>query len=1475
MTPPRTSQFAAPVRPAPQRGNPHEALRHHVVTAVLVSHDGARWLGSVLEALLSQRRPVQRVVAVDTGSRDTSVDLLETALGPDQVLHRKRSTGYGAAVAFGLKSSAPVAYDEFGYESGLTPVEWIWLLHDDSAPAPDALGQLLLTAEDFPDAVVIGPKIRGWYDRRQLLEVGATVAANGRRWTGLERNEHDQGQHDESRPVLSVSSAGMLVRRDVWDRLRGFDRSISLFRDDLDFCWRVNNAGHKVVVAPDAVVFHAEAAARERRRVSAGANRPHLLDRGHALYAVAVNRATRFWPFLYFRLVLGSLLRAIGFVFAKSPGTAADELFAVAGFAMRPDRILRGRSSRRKIRAAEPQDLQEFFPPRGALIRNAFDTFWTQLRGDPGAFEQESTSRHRTVESGPVSEESEALETDSAALIKRLLRTPIVAVGLGLTVIALIAARSLLFGGVLAGGALLPAPGGASDLWNEYLAGWHPVGLGSTAAAPPYVALVAILATILAGKADLAVAVLLIGSVPLAGLSASRALRRVTPSPSLRIWGGYAYGLMSVATGAIASGRLGTAVAVAVLPLVVTTATEAIGSPTRPGSTRSAWTCAFLLSVAAAFDPVIWLLALGFAALSVLTVVWRARSNVFATVIRMVIVLGMPMAVLMPWSFTLLKHPAYFLVEPGLTGAGLDTPAPTPIGLLLGDPGGPGTYPAWIAVGLLLAALAALLRGTRRRIVVSAWALAIVGFGSAVAISHVQITPPGAGHTTPLWPGVSAAMLGLGLITATIVGAEGVRERIASAAFGWRQPLTVLVVVVAALAPVGAGAWWLFQGAQGPVARIPAQILPLYVAAEGQTAGSPRTLILTGGADGSIDYNLVRGTGPTLGDADIPVPAAETSELNQVVSNLLAGSAVNAIAGLGALDIEYVLVGSTVPAGVTQTLDGLPGLIEHSVMQGGSQQYGVWSIDLSTANVALGRIYLTDSAQNNMLPITYQCGGSVPAGTARACSQQVGATVVVPPGPAGRVLILSEQASSGWSATIGGQKLTAANVGGPDDLQGWQVPSGGGTVTIGYHSYAHTGLLIGEGVAALIAMIMALPFGRRADEPDEDELIEAGLEEPKPETPDEPDGPAGGPGGPGGAAGELGFEPEPERRPEPEPERIGSGEYPQAVPEWAGQAEPAVAASAETGAQRYTNAELGYEPEGYEEQQRYPAAAEAEGYQSGSYEAQQYPAEQYQTGQYQTAQYQESEYAAPGYESGQYETGRYEAGQQYEAGPAESGQYYPEQQQYGAGQQYGSEQQQQYSPEPQYGAEYAADPAAAGGSGAYESAPQYAAQQPEPAAEYGQDAYTAPGYPADQYAATGQYSTDQYPSGQYSTEQYAADQYAPDQYSAPQQSAPQYGGADPYASGQYPATPYAGAQNEADQYPQDPYSAGTYLDNPYDPAAGQAPAGYPEAAAPGYAVPEQRQPDESGQHPAEYGYDYQYEYDRNGTGHREQDGWDR
>ncbi len=71
---------------------------------------------------------------------------------------------------------------------------------------------------------------------------------------------------------------------------------------------------------------------------------------------------------------------------------------------------------------------------------------------------------------------------------RRLLTSPSLLAFILLLVVALAAGRSLIGSGPLGGGSLVPSWGGASDLWGTYLQSFHPDGIGSSAAAPPWLA---------------------------------------------------------------------------------------------------------------------------------------------------------------------------------------------------------------------------------------------------------------------------------------------------------------------------------------------------------------------------------------------------------------------------------------------------------------------------------------------------------------------------------------------------------------------------------------------------------------------------------------------------------------------------------------------------------------------------------------------------------------------------------------------------------------------------------------------------------------------------------------------------------------------------------------------------------------------------------------------------------------------------
>ncbi|HBJ72164.1 MAG TPA: hypothetical protein DDY88_00260, partial [Actinobacteria bacterium] len=112
--------------------NPSQPRRHHHVTAVLVSHDGATWLPAVLTTLANQVRQPNAFVGVDTDSNDQSPALLRASLGLDRVITTDRTAGFVQAVAAGLEHVGQVRVEQSPDAGEL--ITWVWLLHDDSAP---------------------------------------------------------------------------------------------------------------------------------------------------------------------------------------------------------------------------------------------------------------------------------------------------------------------------------------------------------------------------------------------------------------------------------------------------------------------------------------------------------------------------------------------------------------------------------------------------------------------------------------------------------------------------------------------------------------------------------------------------------------------------------------------------------------------------------------------------------------------------------------------------------------------------------------------------------------------------------------------------------------------------------------------------------------------------------------------------------------------------------------------------------------------------------------------------------------------------------------------------------------------------------------------------------------------------------------------------------------------------------------------
>jgi GT2 family glycosyltransferase len=907
------------------------------VSVVLVSHDGERWLPTVLEGIASQLAPVAHVVAVDTGSKDASAELLEGAFGCDCVVAMPSSTTFPAALQAGLDR-----LDLMGADT-----EWVWVLHDDSSPHPEALLALLAGAADDPEADVLGPMLREWPSLKRLLELGVTISRTGRRETGLERGEYDQGQYAEPKHVLAVNTAGMLVRRRVLDELAGLDDELPIFGNDLDFGWRVAAAGHKTVAVPQAVVFHAEAAHRGLRRTPLTGRHTHYQERRAALFTLLANSRSRLWPLQAVRLLFSTLVRMLGFLAIRSPGQALDDLAAYLNVVAHPGELLAARRIRRAAASADPETIKELLAPRWLPYRHGLDavtdlaTALTQSASDvadrrraaAAAADPSSFAARRTAERERLEDEDVVEDT---GLVARFLTNP-VAVLLAVTVLAmLVGARAAL--GHVSGPGLSPAPEQVRDWWSLHLSSWHELGLGTPVPAPPYVLPLAVLATLLGGSPAAAVSVLFLLAVPFSLWGAWRFLRvagrLATPAGANRwliLWGSTTYALVPAVSGAWGQGRIGPVLAAAVLPWL---AHAALGfaDPEADRRWRAAWRTGLLLALVSCGTPLAWLIAalvgvvVVVLAFTLLPGIGRDRSVWGPPLVALAVV----PVLLSPWWLPALLNGAGegLLLDGGL----LPMPVPDGAELAVGrfhDVGAPW----WLGVALpVLAALALVPRRTRIPVLIC-WVVALVSVLAAVGLGAVTLdlaalsTPPGLGFLLVILQGA--------LVTAVVLGALGVEHP------GRRVRAVAAVLAVAAVAvPVGGLAWFVVDG--GDLTDDRDAGIPAYMVQSSEGGPEHGILVVKGSVQDGLTYTVRRDDGVTTGEDEVLDLTAEDREFTALVQGLAARPTPQAVDELASRGIEYIVLPAPADGEVSAALDATAGLEQASAED---RRTRAWQVD--------------------------------------------------------------------------------------------------------------------------------------------------------------------------------------------------------------------------------------------------------------------------------------------------------------------------------------------------------------------------------------------------------------------------------------------------------------------------------------------------------------------------------------------------
>lgn len=211
------------------------------VSVIILGYNSRRFLCRCLSSVLLTDYPNFEVVFVDNNSQDGSADFVMSTFGKSniQVVQLRQNSGFSVGNNVGASHAKG---------------DYFMFLNPDTSVNPECLANLVEVMEADPTIGIVQPKLL--QNKHGLIDsTGAFINNFGLVWS-RGSGEKDVGQYDFLSKIFYAKGAALMVSRDLWTKLEGFDPLFFTYFEETDLCWRAWKLGYSVVYVPNAVVYH-------------------------------------------------------------------------------------------------------------------------------------------------------------------------------------------------------------------------------------------------------------------------------------------------------------------------------------------------------------------------------------------------------------------------------------------------------------------------------------------------------------------------------------------------------------------------------------------------------------------------------------------------------------------------------------------------------------------------------------------------------------------------------------------------------------------------------------------------------------------------------------------------------------------------------------------------------------------------------------------------------------------------------------------------------------------------------------------------------------------------------------------------------------------------------------------------------------------------------------------------------------------
>ena len=271
------------------------------VAVVILNWNGREFLNKFLPAVVEHTANDAEIIVADNGSTDSSIEFLEMEFPTVRIIQNLTNMGFAK-----------------GYNDALKQVDadYYVLLNSDIEVTANWLNPVIAFMEKDPMMAACQPKLRSYYQRDYFEYAGAAGGfidkygypyCKGRVFQHLEK---DEGQYDTPGEIFWATGACMFVRANLYHKFFGLDEDFFAHMEEIDFCWRLKNAGYKIMYCPDSVVYHVGGGTLPK----VSSYKTYLNMRNNIVMLYKNLPRKRIIPVLIYRMVL-DLIASVKFLF--------------------------------------------------------------------------------------------------------------------------------------------------------------------------------------------------------------------------------------------------------------------------------------------------------------------------------------------------------------------------------------------------------------------------------------------------------------------------------------------------------------------------------------------------------------------------------------------------------------------------------------------------------------------------------------------------------------------------------------------------------------------------------------------------------------------------------------------------------------------------------------------------------------------------------------------------------------------------------------------------------------------------------------------------------------------------------------------------------------------------------------------------------------------------------------------------------